>query len=363
MSVPNGPKIVSSCRSVSSLAHQPPVPARNRKTAVMTSWERFAVAAADRIAAASTALGANVSLDGPSVVVERSSFTGTQAVGRLAAGRSCRFVRCVDGWLAVNLARPEDWADATSWADSEVAIVPGDWKALEPLLADRSVAEMVVRAAWFDLAVSTPGEVRSGQSGYHASRLGEAEGLRSLDGVVVVDFSSLWAGPLCTRIMAACGATVVKVESPTRPDGARFGNPEFFAALHAGKQSVVAQMDRETVITLMERADVVVTGSRAAAFERLGVLPAAVVPTGPRIWLSITGYGWHGPHTHRIGFGDDAAVAGGLLQWDGDEPRFVGDAIADPLTGLVAAAEILERLASGGRWHVDIALARIAASV
>jgi hypothetical protein len=62
-----------------------------------------------------------------------------------------------------------------------------------------------------------------------------------------------------------------------------------------------------------------------------------------------------------VAFGDDAAVSGGLVAWDGGRPFFCADAVADPATGLVAAAACLDALASGGRWLLDVALAGVAA--
>ena len=70
-----------------------------------------------------------------------------------------------------------------------------------------------------------------------------------------------------------------------------------------------------------------------------------------------------------MAFGDDAAVAGGLVSWrqapDGGpaEPCFCADAVADPCSGLVAAAAAAAALAAGGRWLIDVALAGVAASL
>ncbi len=62
-----------------------------------------------------------------------------------------------------------------------------------------------------------------------------------------------------------------------------------------------------------------------------------------------------------MGFGDDAAVAGGLVCWQDDRPVFCADAVADPVSGLVAAAACLDALATGGRWLVDVGMAGVAA--
>ena len=77
--------------------------------------------------------------------------------------------------------------------------------------------------------------------------------------------------------------------------------------------------------------------------------------------MSITGHGRAEPGAGWVGFGDDAAVAGGLVACDAAGPIFCADAVADPLAGLVATQAALQALATGGRWVVDVALSRVAA--
>jgi crotonobetainyl-CoA:carnitine CoA-transferase CaiB-like acyl-CoA transferase len=172
---------------------------------------------------------------------------------------------------------------------------------------------------------------------------------------VVVDLSSLWAGPLCTRLLADHGAHVIKVESATRPDGARRGPRAFFERLHAGKELRTIDFGGPELAELVATADVVVEASRPRALRHLGILAEEIRPP---VWLSITG---HGRASNRVAFGDDAAVAGGLVAHDATGPMFCADAIADPATGLLAATAVIDRLTAGGRWLVDVALARTAA--
>ncbi len=108
----------------------------------------------------------------------------------------------------------------------------------------------------------------------------------------------------------------------------------------------------------MADADVVVTASRPRALEQLGLGPALERRAGrTRAWVAITGYG----DIDRVAFGDDAAAAGGLVTWDAAGPCFVGDAIADPLTGLAASAALLAALRSGGTWRIRVSMADVAA--
>jgi len=77
----------------------------------------------------------------------------------------------------------------------------------------------------------------------------------------------------------------------------------------------------------------------------------------------VTGYGRRDPQ-QRVAFGDDAAVAGGLVAWAADStPLFCGDAIADPLSGLHAALSALAAHAAGGGWLVDVAMAGVCADL
>jgi crotonobetainyl-CoA:carnitine CoA-transferase CaiB-like acyl-CoA transferase len=157
----------------------------------------------------------------------------------------------------------------------------------------------------------------------------------------------------------------VKVESTTRPDGARRGNRAFYERLHEdqAERSVPFETPagRAELGELLRGADVVIEGSRPRALERLGIDPAAVV--GARagaVWVSITAFGRTGPWRNRVGFGDDCAAAGGLVAWTADgSPAFVADAVADPLTGMVAAALVARAVCEGGGVVLDVSLREV----
>jgi crotonobetainyl-CoA:carnitine CoA-transferase CaiB-like acyl-CoA transferase len=167
----------------------------------------------------------------------------------------------------------------------------------------------------------------------------------------------LWAGPLCTRLLADRGARVVKVESAGRPDGARAGPNAFFERMHACKEVLTLDLRGPELRELLADCDVVVEGSRPRALLQLGIRAEELAP---RVWLSITGYG---RDSNRVAFGDDAAVAGGLVAFDADGPCFVADAVADPLTGVASAAAVVAALEQGGRWLLDASMAGVAAFV
>jgi crotonobetainyl-CoA:carnitine CoA-transferase CaiB-like acyl-CoA transferase len=173
----------------------------------------------------------------------------------------------------------------------------------------------------------------------------------------VADLSSMWAGPLCGQLLARAGATVVKVESPRRPDGTRAGNRDFFDWMNGEKLSYCLDFDGQAdeLRALLNVADIVIEGSRPAALVRRGLGPDHIAPRPGRIWLRISGYD---QDATRPAFGDDAAVAGGLV---GAGPVFCGDAIADPLTGLEATSAVAEALARGGGELIQVSMAATAA--
>jgi len=187
---------------------------------------------------------------------------------------------------------------------------------------------------------------------------------------LVIDLSALWAGPLCAHLLGQAGARVIKVESVGRPDSIRTGAPEFFDRLNAGKQSVALDLtslaDRLLLRKLVTRADIVISSARPRAFEQMDLIPQRLIDANPRLtWLAITAYGWSGSASNAIGFGDDVAAAAGLLTWSENNglPMFAGDAIADPLTGIAAAAAAIRAYRDGGGVLIDANMCAAAAYV
>lgn len=165
-------------------------------------------------------------------------------------------------------------------------------------------------------------------------------------------------------LLGDAGATIVKIESTRRPDGARRGPQPFYDLLHAGHRSVALDFDdphdRARLRALVDRADVVIEASRPRALAALGLDAVAAAEQGT-VWLSITGYGRHGFDGLRVAFGDDAAVVGGLVAGSRQSPCFLADAVADPLTGLVAAAAAIDCPVASHGALVDVSMAGVAA--
>jgi crotonobetainyl-CoA:carnitine CoA-transferase CaiB-like acyl-CoA transferase len=93
--------------------------------------------------------------------------------------------------------------------------------------------------------------------------------------------------------------------------------------------------------------------------DQLGIDPTEVVASGA-IWVALTAYGRTGPWANRVGFGDDVAAAAGLVGWVGDVPVPVGDAIADPLAGVTAAAAAVDALDGNDAVLLDVSMRDVA---
>lgn len=280
-------------------------------------------------------------------LLARDAPQGLARPGLISANRHCRLLACADGWAALNLARPDDreLIPALTGEQGE------PWLCAARFAASASAATFRDRAVELGLPVAVPGEAialrLAAPDGSHVPRR-------------VVDMSALWAGPLCAALLARAGAEVVRIDSAGRPDPTAQGSPRLHTLLNAGKRVVRLDLrdaaGRAALHELLDEADAMVTSARPAALARLGLEPARF----PHLrWAAITAHGWTGAAARRVGFGDDCAVAGGLLGWRDGQPRFLGDALADPLTGLEAALAVLERAGPG---LIDLPMACVAAA-
>ncbi|TYK44416.1 CoA transferase [Actinomadura decatromicini] len=295
-----------------------------------------------------------VAVDGAALLAERAAFTGAARRGTVSAGGACRLLPTADGWAAVSCARPDDPSLLGALVGAEL---PEDvWPPVEAWLRAHPGAELAERAGLLGLAAAPVAPVSP-----VAPEV--APPPRPVAGLLVVDFSALWAGPLCAHLLGLAGARVVKVETPSRPDGARRGDPGFYRLLHAGHRSVVLDpgepSGRRALRELVERADIVVEASRPRALARFGLDAHAAVAAGTT-WISITAAG---RESDRVGFGDDVAASAGLVAREpGGVPLFAGDAIADPLTGLTAAVRALTAPARGGGALHDVSMTDVVAA-
>lgn len=300
-------------------------------------------------------------LRGSDLLCERAAIFGHARAGLVSAGGSCRLLEAADGWIALNLARADDWDLLPAWLETELAPA---WEAFAPLIPARGVVELVERGRLLGLAVCPEPDAHDLQGHSRAQGARLARDPLARNRPLVIDLSSLWAGPLCAHLLQLCGAEVIKVESLSRPDGARRGPPAFFDLLNAGKHSVALDFatarGRDTLRALIEQADIVIEASRPRALRQFGIDAAALLRERPQLsWVGISGYGRGEPQEQWIAYGDDAGVAAGLtrVMYEAHGRRcFVGDAIADPLTGLHAALAAWAAWRSGSGGLLDMAL-------
>jgi hypothetical protein len=308
-------------------------------------------------------------LDAPALLAERAAIAGLHRKGEVSAGGSARLIATRTDHLAINLPRDEDWQLTPAWLEANASdfATRHDWKALTRLISEQDVEGLVDRGRLMGLAIAQARKTvptdRPPFTIHHASETSPTSRQRPIR---LLDLSSLWAGPLATSLLARTGIEVLKIENPTRPDGARRGPEAFFHLLNGNKQGCALDLhqphDRAIFERLLESADIVVESARPRALAQLGFDAASwVTNRRGRLWASITGYG----RSHEwIAFGDDAAVAAGLA-WppgsDRTKPVFCGDAISDPLAGLTLAALLLAQSQSGRGGLVDLSLTDCAA--
>jgi len=273
-------------------------------------------------------------LSGARLLGERAAAAGYMRNGPISPGGSCRFLKTSDGWIALNLARSDDWDMLPALLEQE--IVP-EWSAVAAAFQDHRTEILLARGRELGLAIAAHGPC--GEAGpWHEIVQENGRPLpRRGQPPIVVELASLWAGPLCGHLLGLLGARVIKVESAQRPDGARFGPTAFFDLLNAGKASVALDLQtalgRDQLRALIAEADIVIEGSRPRALQQLGLSAEELLADNPGLtWIGITGYGRAGDEANWIAFGDDAGVSAGLsgfLATPQGTPIFCGDAIGE----------------------------------
>lgn len=304
-------------------------------------------------------------LDGAKLLSERAAFLHLRRSGACSPNGSCQLLKAKDGWVALNLAREDDWDLLPAWLEVEGGL--RTWASVEASVKGQAVEYLVERGRLMGLPLcSTEVPLQENTSWFSVYKQGKPATVKGKKSPLVIDLSSLWAGPLCSHLLMHAGARVIKVESKKRPDGARRGNKDFYDLLNGGKQSVALDLSntqgKEQLIALIGKADIVIEGSRPRALKQLGIDAELLLDKNPGlVWVSITGYGRQEPQANWVAFGDDAAVAAGVAQACANPPIFCGDALADPLTGLHAAVAALAFWQKGGGVLLGMSLRKVTA--
>lgn len=186
-----------------------------------------------------------------------------------------------------------------------------------------------------------------------------------LSGVRVLEMCSFISGPYACMLLADLGAEVTKVEAPEAGDPFRYwqSNPGVinsqFAAYNRGKRSVTMDVKRsegrDAFLKLAAEVDVVVENFRPGTTDRLGIGYDAIQRRNPGVvYCLITGMGSTGPLSHLPTYDAIAQARSGLwsLLTDIRDPKPVGPAMSDQLTGVFAAYGVLGALVARGRTGV-----------
>lgn len=200
-----------------------------------------------------------------------------------------------------------------------------------------------------------------------------------LDGIKVVDFSRVLAGPLCARTLQDLGAEVLKIEPP-RADVSRFSAPVnpngisgYYAQQNAGKRNISIDLNtpeaREIALKLCDDADILVENFRPGTLAAFGLDYDTLKLRNPRlVYVSISGYGQGGPWRGRMAYAPTVQAEAGfthhsLRHFDENLRAPQTDALshADVYAGLQAVIGVLaalnQRQATGHGQHIDVAMA------
>ena len=195
-----------------------------------------------------------------------------------------------------------------------------------------------------------------------------------LDGLRVIDASTLFAGPMAAMHLGDMGAEVIKIEHPRRPDPARGHGPSkdghnlWWKTLGRNKRTVSidlhADAGREAFLRLAATADVVIENFRPGTLERWGLGYAELSATNPGLVLArVTGFGQIGPYRSRPGFGTLAEAMSGFAASTGEPdgpPTLPPFGLADGIAGLATSYAVMVALHARNRTglgqEVDVAI-------
>jgi len=197
---------------------------------------------------------------------------------------------------------------------------------------------------------------------------------KPLEGIKVLDFTNVLAGPTCTMMLANMGAEIIKIERPGCGDDSRAYGPHidgesvYFMSVNRGKKSVVCdtktEAGRAVFLKLVEKVDIVIENIKPGGMDRMGLDYETLKRVNPNlIFVSISGFGSTGPYALRPCYDMIVQGMGGIISITGETdgaPVRVGTSIGDIIGGMYAAYGALSALyarnVSGIGQKVDIAL-------
>ncbi len=196
--------------------------------------------------------------------------------------------------------------------------------------------------------------------------------VKILDNITVVECATFVTGPYATALLADLGARVIKIESAPDGDPYRYFAPDpafsfNFAHLNRNKESLVldlkAPAGKAICLELLENADVFVENFRPGTADRLGIGYETLRALNAKlVYCSISAFGQSGPYAEKPGFDTLGQAMSGLLSLlsDPNDPKVMGMAVSDYVTGLSAGygilAALLARNNSGVGCRVETSL-------
>ena len=208
--------------------------------------------------------------------------------------------------------------------------------------------------------------------------------MSALEGLRILDFSRVLAGPFATMMLGDLGATVIKVERPGQGDDTRAwgppfdeaGIPTYFLSVNRNKESVTLDLsnadDLAKARAMAQQSDVVIENFRPGVMEKLGLdYNSLSRDHSELVYCSISGFG-NGAGSDLPGYDLLVQAMGGLMSITGSaqgEPQKVGVALVDVLAGLFATVGILTAVMhsretrQGQRVEIDLLSSLLAALV
>lgn len=331
------------------------LPARDAMIAAVAT---ATLAAADLDAArnATSACGAVVDIEHIAVAARSERYArriGAPALDPFAP--LSRFWQTGDGWLRTHANYPWHRQRLLEVLDcpedpEDVAAAIGRWRGaeLEEVLAAAGALGFVVRTEdeWArhpqGCAVAQEPLIGRRKSSGRGRQLGAG---RVCEGLRVLDLTRVIAGPVATRVLAAWGANVLRLDSPFLPEL----EGQAVDTL-PGKRSAEVDFTTEpaALAELLSNADVVVQGYRPGSLERFGLCDTELVVRHPQLTVvTLCAWGWDGPWSQRRGFDSLVQCATGIAAVEGHDglPGVLPAQVLDHATGYLAAAAVMRSAA------------------